>query len=299
MGGIISRIAILDVDIAVYKVSLSCDRETNLDRVKETMDLFLKSWLTITNSDKYVGYITDSKTNFRIARAFTWPYKGQRSKEKPKWLKAMREYVVEEWGCQNVQGMEADDALTIAAEFFKSQGTECVIVTEDKDLLQYPCLHYNPNKSNEVFTITPEQGHYNLWHQVITGDRTDNIPGVSHAITESAMGLYNQGISKSDLHYKEKMKLFKKYPAQEQYGKATAEKYLKQFEPHEYPQKVWELYIDKYEDLEDEGSTGYGDLRFCETFDLIYMLVNRPLGVEVLIEPREPPSVKGITFLDF
>lgn len=259
----------------------------------------MRNWLTVTNCDMYVGYITNSPANFRIERAFTWPYKGQRKKEKPKWLQAMRDYVVDEWNIKLVTGIEADDALTIAAEFFKSQGTECVIATEDKDLLQYPCLHYNPNKSTEVFEITSEQGHYNLWHQVITGDRTDNIPGVSHAITESSMGSYNLEVSGLDIHYKEKMGMYKKYPAQEQYGKATAEKYLKQFPPEEYPMRVWELYVDKYEDLEDEGSEGYGDMRFYETFDLIYMLTKRPLGVEVLIEPRESPSPKGINFLEF
>jgi len=263
------------------------------------MDLYLKEWLAITNSDKYVGYITESKENFRIARAFTWKYKGQRKQDKPKWYLAMRQYVQDSWGIQNVRGIEADDALTIAAEFFKSQGQECVIVTEDKDLLQYPCLHYNPNKNNKVFEITPEQGHYNLWHQVITGDRTDNIPGISHAITESRTGSHNKQVTELPIPYPEKIHMYKRYPRQEQFGKTTAEQYLKQFPPDEYPMRVWELYVDKYEDLVDRGSQGYGDLRFHETFDLIYMLVKRPLGVEVLIEPKEPPGHSDIQFLDF
>lgn len=289
----------MDADIAVYHVSISCERESRLEVVKETMDLYIKNWLSCAGADEYVGYITESKANFRIQRASTWPYKGQRKKAKPKWYLAMREYVQEQWGFQNVIGIEADDALTIAAEKLKAEGKEPVIVTEDKDLLQYPALHYNPNKSHNVFRISEAEGHYNLWHQVITGDRTDNIPGVSHAITETRTGTYNRSISESDLLPEDKIKLFKKYPRQEQYGKSSAAKYLEQFPPEEYPLRVWELYVDKYEDLEDEGSYGYGDLRFHETFDLIYMLVKEPEGVEVLVEPKKPPVPEGIKFLDF
>lgn len=291
--------AVLDVDIAVYQVAISCEREKDLKVVKETMDLYLRDWLAITSSAKYVGYITDSKTNFRLKRATTWPYKGQRKADKPKWHSAMRQYVQEKWGVQNVVGIEADDALTISSEILKSLGYIPIIVTEDKDLLQYPCLHYNPNKSQHVFEVTPEEAHYNLWQQVITGDRVDNIPGVSHAITESTLGSYNRNISSLDLPHEEKMKLFRKYPLQEQFGPATASKYLNQFEPEEYALKVWELYVDKYEDPEDEGSEGYGDLRFYETFDLIYMLLVAPEGVEVLVEPRDSPAPEGIQFLEF
>lgn len=299
MEGILIRVAILDADIAVYQVSISCEREDNVKVVEETMDLYIREWLAVTSATKYLGYITESKENFRVKRAFTWKYKGQRKRDKPKWYLAMRQYVQEEWGFQNVRGIEADDALTIAAEILKSQGHDPIIVTEDKDLLQYPCLHYNPNKDKEVFRITEEQGHFNLWHQVITGDRTDNIPGVSHAITESRTGSYNKQVSEIDKPHQEKAHMYKKYPLQELYGGSTAEKYLKGFPPSEYAMRVWELYVDKYEDPEDEGSLGYGDLRFCETFDLIYMLTKAPEGVTVEVELKDPPSPKGVKFMDF
>ncbi len=248
----------------------------------------------------YLGFITDSKSNFRLTRAVTWTYKGQRKTEKPKWYLALRDYVVRTWSCQNVVGIEADDALTIAAERLKALGFEVVIVTEDKDLLQYPCLHYNPNKSDVVFEITPDQAHYNLWSQVITGDRVDNIPGISHAITESSTGSFNRNISSLEtLSPQEKLKLYKKYPRAEQYGPAAAQEYLHSYFPDDYPMAVLELYIDKYEDLEDEGSYGYGELRFYETFDLIYMLTEAPDGVEVDCEPKSPPGPRGVVFMEF
>lgn len=295
-GNNISLIAVLDVDIACYQVAISCKNETEEDVVKQTMDLYMLNWLEQVGTTQYVGYITESSKNFRLQVATTWPYKGQRKKDKPIWHKFLRQYVQDVWKCQNVIGIEADDALVIASKKLKELGYEPVIATEDKDLLQYPCLHYNPNRSKRVFRVSKEQGNYNLWHQVITGDRTDNIPGVSHAITESMTGRYNKQISDSDLPLEEKVKLFKKYPLQEQYGKAGAKKYLDLFEPEDYPRAVLELYIDKYEDLEDEGSKGYGELRFYETFSLIYMLEEEPDGVVVDLTVREPPVPDGIEF---
>jgi len=287
------------VDIAVYKVSLSCKRELNLDVVKETMDLYLNGWLSTVDASLYVGYITESKTNFRLEVAKTWKYKGQRKSEKPKWYEAMREYVVEHWGCQLVTGMEADDALTIAANRLKLQGYIPIIVTEDKDLLQWPGLHYNPNKSKEVFEISEGEGHFNLWHQVITGDRTDNIPGVSQAISESRAGRFNQELSENGKGWEVNKHLYKRHPPQELFGKAGATKYLQGFYPDDYPMAVLELYIDKYEDLEDEGSEGYGELRFYETFALIFMLRECPEHLTVNSEPRYPPVSEGIMFMEF
>jgi len=166
--------------------------------------------------------------------------------------------------------MEADDGLAIAQGYFQEQGIESIIVTEDKDLLQVPGWHYNPNKNDKPFKISEEQGHFLLWKQVITGDKTDNIPGVSQAIHESSLGTYNNHIKETVEDPKERMKLYKTYPRQELYGDKTAENYLKEFPPDMYPAKVLELYIDKYED--SDADKGYGDLRFYETFDLIFML---------------------------
>jgi hypothetical protein len=50
---------------------------------------------------------------------------------------------------------------------------------------------------------------------------------------------------------------------------------------------VWELYVDKYEDPEDPE--GYGDLRFLETFDLIFMLRVAPDDLEINFDLQRPP----------
>ena len=189
-------------------------------------------------------------------------------------------------------GVEADDALTISANVLTELGYEVVIVTEDKDLLQWPGLHYNKNKSNEVFEISETQGFKNLWTQVITGDRTDHIPGVSQACHETTTGVYNASV-KADLSLTsvERRALYKRYSHMELYGPAGALSYLEEFPLEDWPMKVWELYVDKYEwGLED---LHYGTERFLETFDLIFMLREAPDSLDINFDIHEPPTDLG------
>lgn len=281
----------------MYRCAISCENEKDFENVKDTVDLYIQDWIRVSGSTHYVGFLTDSMSNYRMTLATTWPYKGHRKAgERPKYYKAIREYMVEHWGAQIMFGIEADDALAIAHSHFESLGLESVIVTEDKDLLQVPALHYNINKNTEVFRISDEVGFKNLWLQVITGDRTDNIPGVSEACQESVTGVYNKSLK--DLESAERLRLYKRYPVQELYGPATALKYLNGFPLDEWPQRVLELYIDKYE-WEDEDR-GYGDLRFQETFDLIYMLRGNEDNMKYLqtpidFTPLEQPVDETIT----
>lgn len=261
----------MDLDILVYHSAISCEKDLDWENVTRTVDMLISGWISSTNSTHYVGFLTDSLSNYRITLAKTWPYKGHRKAgERPKYYQAIREYMVEQWGAQVMVGIEADDALAMAHTHFESLGLESVIVTEDKDLLQVPALHYNIHKNKQVFRISEEEGFKNLWLQVITGDRTDNIPGVSHACSQTTTGTWNLNLKEQEMPTEARKKLYKKYPIQELYGPATALKYLSEYSLSEWPSKVLELYIDKYEDTEKHE--GYGDLRFQETFDLIYML---------------------------
>lgn len=290
------RVAILDLDIPVYRCAISCEKESNWDSVKRSVDLYVHDWIQASGSTHYVGFLTDSMSNYRMTLAITWPYKGHRKAgERPRYYEAIREYMVEHWGAQIMVGIEADDALAVAHTHFESLGIESVIVTEDKDLLQVPALHYNVNKSSEVFRISEEQGFKNLWHQVITGDKTDNIPGVSQACQESLTGKWNDEIKQGDLTSAEKLKLYKRYPIQELYGPVSATKYLEEFPLMDWPMAVLQLYIDKYES--EDYCCGRGTLRFEETFALIYMLrteeeamvyLNKTIDFKPLTAPVDP-----------
>lgn len=124
-----------------------------------------------TGADSVQVYLT-GVGNFRDDVATLAVYKGNRKKDrKPKWYRDVREYLIKYQGAKVVNGIEADDALADA------QANDTVICSIDKDLLQVPGKHYNWVKEKKVL-VTPEQGHRLLWQQVLTGDSTDNIPGI-------------------------------------------------------------------------------------------------------------------------
>jgi len=102
-------------------------------------------------------------------------YKGHRDpNDKPKQEKELREYLIRYWDAEVVDGEEADDRVSYMQ--CMAQEPTC-IVTIDKDLLNTPGWHYNYDKKT-LFEITTEEADYNFALQLLTGDATDNIPGI-------------------------------------------------------------------------------------------------------------------------
>ncbi len=231
----------------------------------------------------YLGFLTDSQSNFRLNTATTWIYKGNRVKtERPTWLPKIRNYLMETWGSQLMIGVEADDGLSISMEYFRNLGIETVCLTQDKDLYQVPGLHAWLDR--DLFTITYSEGQMNLWKQVIIGDAlTDNIPGLSHAATETATGVHNSAVKAMDIPKEQKTKL-RKYistsaDCQENWGPSGALKFLSSYDPKDYAAQVFRLYTEIYGDA--DGSYEYADLRYYETFELVYMLREVPEGLDI------------------
>jgi hypothetical protein len=127
-----------------------------------------------TGCTLYRGYLTGSG-NFRDTVATIQPYKGNRDKDhKPVHYEAIREYAVHKWGAKVVDGIEADDAISIE-HTRRSEST--IIASVDKDFDQLSGWHYNPTKDVGYF-VTPEQATYNFYKQCLTGDTADNILGI-------------------------------------------------------------------------------------------------------------------------
>lgn len=115
----------------------------------------------------------DGDGNFRQKLATIRPYKALRG-ERPVFYHELREYLRRNWGAMLVHDQETDDAISIAAHAAGPIATP-VIVAVDKDLLQIPGMHYNPNKGWAA--ISPELAECLLYRQCLTGDSTDNIGG--------------------------------------------------------------------------------------------------------------------------
>lgn len=84
--------------------------------LRRMVDEKIASIVESSNADDWVGYLTDSGSNFRLDVATILPYKGNRSgTSKPPRYAMLREYLLEHYPdrVQLIHGMEADDILSI------------------------------------------------------------------------------------------------------------------------------------------------------------------------------------------
>ncbi|BDR58516.1 DNA polymerase I [Xylocopilactobacillus apicola] len=135
-------------------------------------------------------------------------YKGNRSKT-PDELSAQFPYVHEMLKLMGItsyelQDYEADDIIGTLAKKANEQGIEVVIVTGDRDLTQLINDHttvyitqkgfsnyetYNPDHLKEKLGITPKQV---IDMKALTGDTSDNYPGVQGVGEKTALKLLGQ-----------------------------------------------------------------------------------------------------------
>lgn len=131
-----------------------------------------------------------SKRNFRNKAATIRGYKANRDpSHKPVHYAAIREYLVEHWDAEVCVGFEADDAVAIAqSELSDEYAINSIIATIDKDLAMIPGWHYNINTAKDK-VITEPEGLLSFYRQVLTGDASDNIPGLYKVGPKAALDL--------------------------------------------------------------------------------------------------------------
>jgi hypothetical protein len=140
-------------------------------------------------------YLTPSVGNFREQIAKTYKYKGNRdAQQRPKHYKEIAQYLIETYGAVYAGGMEADDSLGIRCS---TLGDQCVVVSLDKDLDQIPGKHYDWVKEHE-YDIGKKEGTINFYSQVLSGDATDNIHGLTGVGPVKARKLLSAATSSKD-----------------------------------------------------------------------------------------------------
>ena len=168
---------LIDGDPIVYRIGFACqtkeeDGSVTADPESHTLHsckIFINEMLEDTQADSYKIFLT-GKGNFRFK--IRDDYKANRSKvAKPVHYQMIRDYLVERYSAQVVDGMEADDALAL------QQTDDTAIATIDKDLLMVAGRHYN-YVNKEWKTVTPEDGIRFFYRQMLTGYRVDNITGI-------------------------------------------------------------------------------------------------------------------------
>jgi hypothetical protein len=196
----------IDADGIVYEIGFLKDENgeglslaATLRAVKKRMNDILEA----TEAESFQAYLTGGN-NFRDKIATIQPYKGERDRDsRPEHFDNIREYLVNYWDAVVVDGMEADDALSIAIwEDFRANGNDdwasfkyaakSIICSRDKDLNNVAGWHYSwavgKSKEKPVHWISKEEADYHFYKQLLTGDKIDNIKGLSGTKAEPGIG---------------------------------------------------------------------------------------------------------------
>ncbi len=158
-----------------------------LANVKSIMSTILSD---VNASDHHVFLSTGS--NFRGDIATIMKYKGNRDgAPKPVYYEEIHDYILNKYSAVKLSSIEADDAMAMC------QRDDSVICSLDKDMLQVPGFHYNwvaekAKKGAGRIVVSPEVGLRKLYQQVLTGDSTDNIPGIYGVGPVKAKKLINE-----------------------------------------------------------------------------------------------------------
>lgn len=105
-----------------------------------------------------------------------------------KFVPAIRQRAVAETNAVEAVGREADDLLRMWATQAMSAGDPYIVVSIDKDLDCIPGMHFNPT-TKEQYNVSVAQAERFFYQQLLSGDPTDNIPGIPRIGAVKAAGL--------------------------------------------------------------------------------------------------------------
>ena len=166
------KIAVLDGDILAYRAAFFVETE-GIDYLEERLNHDITLWTPPGVDKVYIALSCSRSDNFR--RDY-WPeYKAHRDVKKhtPEALPEAEEYLRTLGIPITVPRLEADDLMGMMAS-----GGKAIAVTIDKDLRAVPGWHWNPDKELEPTLVNELTADRNFYTQWLTGDSTDNVPGV-------------------------------------------------------------------------------------------------------------------------
>lgn len=131
---------------------------------------------TLSIKVKELEWIFSSKDNFR--KDLDLEYKGTRP-PKPRWHAEVRKAIKNKTQAWSMPSVEADDVIAyLHWDMFYNVGEmSTVIAAIDKDFDILPGWHYHIRDSF-LYYVTEEDAANKLKEQLITGDKSDNIPGI-------------------------------------------------------------------------------------------------------------------------
>ncbi|QDP62364.1 MAG: putative ribonuclease H [Prokaryotic dsDNA virus sp.] len=142
--------------------------DRKIDQAIERLELDL---IRYYGGDSEITWSFSHSDNFR--NRVDKEYKANRP-PKPFYVKHIKKAMIEKTNPLIYPKLECDDVIALAALL---DPEDSVIVTVDKDLLNVPTNHFNPDAKKAV-TTTYEKGLRSFMKQCLTGDTVDNIKGV-------------------------------------------------------------------------------------------------------------------------
>jgi hypothetical protein len=188
---------IIDGDLILYQKGFKHEKTEEWWVIEADIDRWVAEFFKKFGTYNYIIYLT-GKGNFREKSAVTHKYKGNRTKDKPRWYEDIKQYLIHMHRTKLVEGMEADDAIAMHL----TRNPNSIHIGIDKDLLQVQGWHYRyathnspevPLRwiSNEGFLelqLTTQKsgkvkkklvggGYKWFYAQMLMGDKTDEIYG--------------------------------------------------------------------------------------------------------------------------
>ena len=181
--------AVLDGDIIAYRAAFWADSEGS-DWLEDRLRDDVSRWTPKGVKDVFIALSCRRDDNFR--RDHYAGYKAHRnSRPSPETLPDAVSFLKDEYDVITVPRLEADDIIGM----WQSRGS-AIGVTIDKDLKQIPGYSWYPTLDDDEFPrdieyTSVEQADWYFHRQWITGDSTDNIPGIWKMGPKKAEALLN------------------------------------------------------------------------------------------------------------
>ena len=192
------RVAVIDADIILYKACLVSEEEvdwgndqwilwSNLNLVKTVIDDQVDLIVEEMEADRSLLCFSDVN-NFR--KDVNPEYKAnRRGTRKPMCFKPALQYCKDTYPYRIFENLEADDTIGIIGT--TENENDYVIVSEDKDLLTIPGLHWDL-KLKRLYRIEEEEADFNFYKQTLMGDTVDNYKGCPKVGSVTAEKILNE-----------------------------------------------------------------------------------------------------------
>lgn len=160
---------LVDSDYLIWR---ACSPKRDFIQCIEAVDWYLYQLFRETGIYSYRLFLSTRSFRHQVDPG----YKAARTQAKPRYFKEVRQWLLDEWGAEQVDGLEADDLCGIY------QDDDTVIVSEDKDTLQIPGNHYriSRTKQNYFLYVTEEESWRSFYVQMLTGDLSDSVEGLKN-----------------------------------------------------------------------------------------------------------------------